>query len=75
METTLDKLKAMAVYTDEDIIFSNGIVQTTKTISKVGDNAYEVHSFTCGWTTAKMTEYECVGYIEGKLDFMDFVWE
>jgi hypothetical protein len=73
---TREELISMKPYEQKDIVFSNGLVKSTKTIEKgEHDNEYFVHSFTCGWLTAKMDLEQCIGYVEGTIDAFDLEWD
>jgi hypothetical protein len=59
----------------KDVVFSNGILRSTKELYKNSDNEFEVHSFTEGWITATLTLDEAVDYCEGRLDNVDLEFE
>jgi hypothetical protein len=58
-----------------DVVFSNGILRSTKELYKESDNEFEVHSFSCGWHTATLTLDEAVRYCEGELSNLELEWE
>ena len=75
METTREALLAMRVGEMKDIVFSNGVLNSTKEMCRNSDVEWEVNSFTEGWITAYMTLEEAVDYVEGRKGFDDFEWE
>ena len=72
METTREALLAMRVGEMKDIVFSNGVLNSTKEMCRNSDVEWEVNSFTEGWITAYMTLEEAVDYVEGRKGFDDF---
>jgi len=58
-----------------DVVFSNGILCSTKELYKNSNNEFEVHSFSCGWHSATLTLDEAVDYCEGKLSNLELEWE
>jgi hypothetical protein len=73
--TTRDALLAMRIGEMKDIVFSNGILRSTKEMCRNSDTEWEVNSHTDGWITAYMTLEEAVDYVEGRKGFDDFEWE
>lgn len=73
--STREALLAMRVGEMKDIVFSNGILKSTKEMCRNSDVEWEVNSFTEGWITAYMTLEEAVDYVEGRKGFLDFEWE
>ena len=72
---TREQLTSMDIGTIRDIVFSNGILRSTKELYKNSDNEFEVHSFTEGWITATLTLDEAVRYCEGELSSRDLEFE
>lgn len=60
------KLLAMRNGDTMDVVFSNGVLRSTKELDKVNDNLYQINSFTDGWATADLTLDEAVDYCNGK---------
>ena len=75
MNNTREQLIAMKAGEMKDVIFSNGILRSTKELYKNSDNEFEVHSFTQGWLTATLTLDEAVRYCEGELSNLELEWE
>lgn len=73
--STREQLIAMNVGEMKDIVFSWGILRSTKELYKNSDNQFEVHSFTEGWCTATLTLDEAVDYCEGRLSNLELEWE
>ena len=73
--STREQLTSMKVGEMKDVVFSNGILRSTKELYKNSDNEFEVHSFTCGWLTATLTLDEAVRYCEGELSNLELEWE
>ena len=72
---TREQLIAMNAGEMKDVVFSNGILRSTKELYKNSDNEFEVHSFSCGWCTATLTLNEAVRYCEGELNSRELEWE
>ena len=75
MNNTREQLIAMNAGEMRDIVFSWGILRSTKELYKNSDNEFEVHSFTEGWITATLTLDEAVRYCEGELSNLELEWE
>ena len=75
MNNTREQLASMDIGTTREVVFSNGILHSTKTIYKESDNEFEVNSFTQGWLTATLTLDEAVRYCEGELSSRELEWE
>ena len=75
MSNTREQLIAMKVGEMKDVVFSWGILRSTKELYKNSDNEFEVHSFTCGWLTATLTLDEAVRYCEGELSSRELEFE
>ena len=72
--STREQLIAMKSGEMKDVVFSNGILRSTKELYKNSDDEFEVHSFTCGWLTATLTLDEAVCYCEGELSSRELDW-
>ena len=75
MNNTREQLASMDIGTTREVVFSNGILRSTKELYKNSDNEFEVHSFTCGWLTATLTLDEAVRYCEGELSSRELEFE
>ena len=73
--STREQLTSMKAGEMKDIVFSNGILRSTKELCKNSDNEFEVHRFNCGWCTATLTLDEAVRYCEGELSNLELEWE
>lgn len=73
--STREALLAMRVGEMKDIVFSNGILKSTKEMCRNSDVEWEVNNFTEGWITAYMTLEDAIDYVEGRKGFLDFEWE
>ena len=72
---TREQLIAMNAGEMKDVVFSNGILKSTKEMFKNSDDEFEVHSMICGWYTALLTLDEAVDYCEGKLSSRELEFE
>jgi len=72
---TREQLIAMNAGEMKDVVFSNGILRSTKELYKNSDNEFEVHSFSCGWHSATLTLDEAVRYCEGELSSRELEFE
>ena len=75
MSNTREQLIAMNAGEIKDIVFSWGILRSTKELCKISDNEFEVSSFTEGWLTARLTLDEAVRYCEGRLSNLELECE
>ena len=75
MSNTREELASMDIGTTREVVFSNGILHSTKELYKNSDDEFEVHSFTCGWLTATLTLDEAVRYCEGELSSRELEFE
>lgn len=66
MKDPREQLLAMQSGEHKDIVFSNGILRTTKTLIRNSETEWEVNSFTEGWLTAYMNLEQAVAYCTGK---------
>ena len=73
--STREQLIAMKVGEMKDVVFSWGILRSTKELYKNSDNEFEVNSFTEGWLTATLTLDEAVRYCEGELSNLELEWQ
>ena len=73
--STREQLMGMNPGEMKDIVFSNGILRSTKELYKNSDNEFEVHSFTEGWCIATLTLDEAVRYCEGELSSRELEFE
>ena len=73
--STREQLIAMNPGEMKDIVFSWGILRSTKELYKNSDGEFEVHSFTQGWHTALLTLDEAVDYCEGRLSNLELEWK
>jgi len=72
---TREQLIAMNAGEMRDVVFSNGILRSTKELYKNSDDEFEVHSFSCGWHSATLTLDEAVRYCEGELSSRELEFE
>jgi hypothetical protein len=70
-----EKLLSMPIGQGEDIVFSNGILHSTKAIYRNSETEWEVHSFNTGWRTAKMNLDQAINYLEGNDQTEELIWE
>ena len=73
--STREQLTSMEIGTIRDIVFSNGILRSTKELCKDEDNEFTANNFTEGWLTATLTLDEAVDYCEGRLHNWELEWE
>ena len=73
--STREQLIAMNAGEMRDVVFSNGILRSTKELYKNSDDEFEVHSFSCGWLAAMLTLDEAVRYCEGELSNTELEFE
>ena len=72
--STREQLTAMKAGEMKDIVFSWGILRSTKELYKNSDDEFEVHRFNCGWCAATLTLDEAVRYCEGELSSRELDW-
>ena len=73
----------MPIGQGEDVVFSNGILHSTKAIYRNSETEWEVHSFfhftkeaiNTGWRTAKMNLDQAINYLEGNDQTEELIWE
>ena len=58
----------------KDIVFSNGILKSTKQLERVNNVEFLIHDFTHGWATASLNIEQAVLYVKGKLKRKDLNW-
>ena len=75
MSNTREQLIAMNAGEMKDIVFSWGILRSTKELYKNSDNEIEENSFTEGRLTATLTLDEAVRYCEGRLSNLELEWQ
>ena len=73
--STREQLMGMNPGEMKDIVFSNGILRSTRELCKNSDNEFEVHSFIEGWCKATLTLDEAVRYCEGELSSRELEFE
>ena len=69
---TREQLTSMDIGTIRDIVFSNGILRSTKELCKDEDNEFTLYSHDC---YATLTLDQAVDFVEGKLEGVDLCWE
>jgi hypothetical protein len=69
-----EKLLSMRVGQMEDFIFSNGVLQATKTIIRESETEWEVNCFVSGWQTATLNLEQATDYLTGKLSPLEINW-
>ena len=74
MMSIREQLISMKENEMKEIVFSNGILKSTKEMVKNSSNEFEVHSFTEGIMTATLTLDQAVKYCEGKLNNLELEW-
>ena len=58
----------------KDIVFSNGILKSTKQLEKINNVEFLIHDFTDGWATASLNIEQAILYVKGKLKRKDLNW-
>lgn len=69
-----EKLLAMNVGEQKDFVFSDGTLQSTKTIFRNSDTEWEVNCFTSGWRIAYLDLEKAVNYLTGKISSLELDW-
>ena len=72
---TREQLTSMKVGELRDVVFSWGILRSTKELYKEADNEFTANNFTEGWLTATLTLDEAVDFCEGRLHSWEIEWE
>lgn len=72
---TKEQLNKMKIGEIKDVIFSNGILRSTKEVEKIDGNKYLIHSFSSGWEIATLSLNETIKFIEGKICLTNLNWE
>ena len=73
--STREQLTSMNAGEMRDVVFSNGILRSTKELYKNSDDEFEVNSFTHGGLTATLTLDAAGRYCEGELSNLELEWE
>jgi|AntRauTorckE6833_2_1112554.scaffolds.fasta_scaffold02126_6 hypothetical protein len=50
-------------------------LRSTKTVEKMGDDLFYIHSTIDGWKTASLTKDELISFMVGEIDTIDLDWE
>ena len=66
-------ITAMKLGEFKDIVFSNGVLKSTRTLIRNSEDEWEINSFHDGWLTAYVTLNEALDYFSGKTSRL--VWE
>jgi hypothetical protein len=69
-----EKLLSMKVGDMQDFVFSNGGIQSTKTIVRNSDIEWEVNCLVSGWQTAVLNLEQTTNYLTGKLSSLEINW-
>lgn len=72
---TKKQLSKMKIGEIKDVIFSNGILRSTKEVEKIDGNKYLIHSFSSGWETTTLSQKEAIKFIEGKICLTELNWK
>ena len=70
----LTQINTMKIGEHKDIIFTNGILRTTKTLIRNSQYEWEINRFTNGWDTATLTLTQAVKYCKGELKDNNLNW-
>ena len=70
--STRQQLTSMEIGAIRDVVFSNGILRSTKELCKDEDNEFTLYSHDC---YATLTLDQAVDFIEGKLEGVNLYWE
>ena len=69
-----EQIQKMNIGEIKDIVFSNGILRSTKQIERVNNVEFLIHDFSNGWATASLNIEQAILYVQGKLKRNDFNW-
>ena len=75
MDNIKDELLSMKIGVYKEIIFSNGILKSTKELCRIAEGEWALESHSCGWSTAYLDLNTAVSYIEGKIKGYELDWE
>ena len=75
MDNLKDKLLSMEIGVYQEIIFSNGILKSTKELCRIAEGEWAVESHSCGWSTAYLNLDTAVAYLEGKIRGYELDWD
>lgn len=73
--TAKELLLGMKIGEQKEIVFSNGILKSTKDLFRSELNEWEVDSHNCGWVTARLDLETASGYLEGKIKGYELDWD
>jgi hypothetical protein len=69
-----EKLLSMKVGEQQDFVFSNGAIKSTKTIYRNSETEWEANCFTSGWRIAYLDLENATNYLTGKLSPLEIDW-
>ena len=69
-----EQIQKMNIGEIKDIVFSNGILRSTKQLERVNNVEFHIHDFSNGWATASLNIEQAILYVKGKLKRNDFNW-
>lgn len=75
MDNIKDELLSMKIGVYKEIIFSNGILKSTKELCRIAEGEWALESHSCGWSTAYLDLNTAISYIEGKIKGYELDWE
>ena len=75
MDNIKDELLSMKIGVYKEIIFSNGILKSTKELCRIAEGEWALESHSCGWSTAYLDLNTAISYIECKIKGYELDWE
>ena len=75
MDNIKDELLSMKIGVYKEIIFSNGILKSTKELCRIAEGEWALESHSCGWSTAYLDLNTAISYIERKIKGYELDWE
>lgn len=69
-----EQILTMEIGEIKDIVFSNGILRSTKQLERVGDVEFLIHDFSDGWSTASLNIAQAMLYVKGKIKRNELKW-
>ena len=74
MDNIKDELLSMKIGVYKEIIFSNGILKSTKELCRIAEGEWALESHSCGWSIIYLDLNKAVAYFEGIKQY-ELDWE
>ncbi len=71
MKELVKELNTMEVGQIKQIVYSNGILRSSKELEKVDNDLFYFHDTSHGWNTAELNTSQAVKFIKGETSIFD----